>query len=87
MTLSMDEFSLQEADLLPTREALQSGMWTMLGGLFGAALGYGPTAHQVPAQQVPGYQVPGYQVPAHGAYQPQPGQLMHVGPRPMPAIR
>lgn len=48
MPVSVHEISVQEADLLPAREALQAGPLDGLAGLLGGALGFGQ-ANQFPA--------------------------------------
>jgi hypothetical protein len=74
MTLSVHEFSVQDAELLPAREALQAGTWGQLGGLFSGLFGAGTGMNQVPGH--------------HGGdlYGNHPGNYMNSGPRPLPAI-
>ncbi|GLY67122.1 hypothetical protein [Amycolatopsis taiwanensis] len=49
MPVSVLEFSGQDADLLPAREALQVGPMDGLAGLFGGALGVGQALNHFPA--------------------------------------
>lgn len=48
MPVSVHEISVQKADLLPAREALQAGPLDGLAGLFGGVLGFGHASNQFP---------------------------------------
>ncbi|HET6502171.1 MAG TPA: hypothetical protein VFG87_15550 [Amycolatopsis sp.] len=68
MRVSTTEFAVQEADLLPAREGLQTGPWDMILNTLQTALG----SQYVPAAQS------GSTVPAS-----HPGVLYHGGQQPI----
>lgn len=78
MTVSPDEISVQDADLLPNREALQAAPMDVLNSIFSGVLGLVPASSHVPANVDSVY-------PSTGVYGHHNG-FLHAGPRPMPAI-